>query len=80
MCPSTHHLLIETQHTLLTLQTPFGYTRKDVIVLGVGVIAAGFALKYGLEVSSSLAVEVLDCLCFCEVKWAPLDESLLSCM
>lgn len=33
------------------MQTPFGYTRKDVLLIGVGVIGAGFALKYGLEVS-----------------------------
>jgi hypothetical protein len=30
-------------------KTPFGYTRKDVLLIGVGVIGAGFALKYGLE-------------------------------
>ncbi|GAQ81818.1 hypothetical protein KFL_000920030 [Klebsormidium nitens] len=30
-------------------KAPFGYTRKDVLVLGLGVIVAGFALKYGLE-------------------------------
>ncbi|CAM6100413.1 unnamed protein product [Calypogeia fissa] len=30
-------------------KTPFGYTRKDVILIGVGLIGVGFALKYGLE-------------------------------
>lgn len=27
----------------------FGYTRKDVILLGVGIIAFGYALYYGLQ-------------------------------
>lgn len=30
-------------------KAPFGYTRKDVLLIGVGVTVAGFALKYGLE-------------------------------
>ncbi|KAH9314444.1 hypothetical protein KI387_023071, partial [Taxus chinensis] len=29
--------------------TPFGYTRKDVLLIGLGVTAFGFGLKYGLE-------------------------------
>ncbi|KAL3687760.1 hypothetical protein R1sor_014069 [Riccia sorocarpa] len=28
---------------------PFGYTRKDVILIGVGLLAAGYGLKYSLE-------------------------------
>lgn len=30
-------------------KTPFGYTRKDVILIGVGITAFGYGLKYGLE-------------------------------
>ncbi|CAI9113694.1 OLC1v1014348C2 [Oldenlandia corymbosa var. corymbosa] len=30
-------------------KTPFGYTRKDVLLIGVGVTALGYGLKYGLE-------------------------------
>ncbi|KAK8518246.1 hypothetical protein V6N12_017399 [Hibiscus sabdariffa] len=30
-------------------KTPFGYTRKDVLLIGLGVTAAGFGLKSGLE-------------------------------
>ncbi|GAB2287678.1 hypothetical protein Dimus_022045 [Dionaea muscipula] len=29
--------------------TPFGYTRKDVLLIGVGVTVLGIGLKYGLE-------------------------------
>ncbi|CAK0787782.1 hypothetical protein CVIRNUC_011004 [Coccomyxa viridis] len=29
--------------------TPFGYTRKDVILLGVGILGFGYALYYGLQ-------------------------------
>jgi hypothetical protein len=36
------------------MQTPFGYTRKDVILIGVGITAFGYGLKYGLEVPLSL--------------------------
>jgi hypothetical protein len=32
---------------LLVLQ--FGYTRKDVILLGVGILGLGYALYYGLQ-------------------------------
>ena len=39
------HLLIHI------MQTPFGYTRKDVILIGVGITAFGYGLKYGLEVT-----------------------------
>ena len=34
-----------TELTLLQ----FGYTRKDVILLGVGILAFGYALYYGLQ-------------------------------
>uniref|UniRef100_A0A0E0JPY5 Uncharacterized protein n=1 Tax=Oryza punctata TaxID=4537 RepID=A0A0E0JPY5_ORYPU len=37
-------------------QTPFGYTRKDVLLIGVGVTLLGYGLKYGLEVTSVLAL------------------------
>ncbi|KAL3696993.1 hypothetical protein R1sor_011069 [Riccia sorocarpa] len=30
-------------------KVPFGYTRKDVILIGVGLLLAGYGLKYGLE-------------------------------
>lgn len=30
-------------------QTPFGYTRKDVLLIGLGVTVLGFGLKSGLE-------------------------------
>ncbi|CAN6443258.1 unnamed protein product [Victoria cruziana] len=30
-------------------KTPFGYTRKDVLLIGLGVTVAGVALKSGLE-------------------------------
>lgn len=30
-------------------KTPFGYTRKDVLLIGLGVTVSGFGLKYGLE-------------------------------
>ncbi|CAN8269143.1 unnamed protein product [Cochlearia groenlandica] len=32
-----------------TKKTPFGYTRKDVILIGVGVTALGIGLETGLE-------------------------------
>lgn len=35
------------------VQIPFGYTRKDVIAIGVGLLGFGIALKYGLEVHFS---------------------------
>ncbi|KAL5222163.1 hypothetical protein ABZP36_026876 [Zizania latifolia] len=38
--------------TLFSPQTPFGYTRKDVLLIGVGVTLFGYGLKYGLEVTS----------------------------
>ena len=32
-------------------KAPFGYSRKDVILIGVGVTAAVYGLKSGLEVT-----------------------------
>lgn len=32
---------------------PFGYTRKDVMLIGGGLIGAGYALYYGLQVGGS---------------------------
>lgn len=31
-------------------KTPFGYTRKDVLLIGLGVTVLGIGLKSGLEV------------------------------
>ena len=31
-------------------KTPFGYTRKDVLLIGLGVTLLGIGLKSGLEV------------------------------
>ncbi|KAL2643868.1 hypothetical protein R1flu_011455 [Riccia fluitans] len=30
-------------------KVPFGYTRKDVILIGVGLLVAGYGIKYSLE-------------------------------
>lgn len=35
---------------------PFGYTRGDVMLIGVGVTAAGFAMYYGLQANGVSAV------------------------
>ena len=35
---------------LLQRNTEFGYSRKDVILIGAGMIGAGYALYYGLQV------------------------------
>lgn len=37
---------------LILLQKPFGYSRKDVLLIGLGVTLAGIGLKSGLEVHS----------------------------
>lgn len=37
-------------HLLLFAQTPFGYSRKDVLLIGLGVTVLGVGLKSGLEV------------------------------
>lgn len=34
--------------------TEFGYSRKDIILIGAGLIGFGFALYYGLQVQHSL--------------------------
>lgn len=41
-------------HCFYTMQIPFGYTRKDVLLIGLGITALGVGLKYGLEVSHFL--------------------------
>lgn len=37
---------------IFLVQTPFGYTRKDVLLIGLGVTLLGVGLKSGLEVTS----------------------------
>ncbi|EEH54677.1 uncharacterized protein MICPUCDRAFT_60880 [Micromonas pusilla CCMP1545] len=37
-------------------KVPFGYTRQDVILIGVGVTALGFALYYGLQAKGVSAI------------------------
>ncbi|KAE8697653.1 MAR-binding filament-like protein 1-1 isoform 2 [Hibiscus syriacus] len=39
----------ELNNTRSKKLTPFGYTRKDVLLIGLGVTAIGFGLKSGLE-------------------------------
>lgn len=46
----------DKSYRLFLLQTPFGYTRKDVILIGVGLTAVGVGLKSGLEVSYFISV------------------------
>jgi len=36
-------------------KTPFGYTRKDVLLIGLGITLLGIGLKSGLEVPSFFA-------------------------
>ncbi|PHU02712.1 hypothetical protein BC332_27963 [Capsicum chinense] len=36
-------------NNLILMQTPFGYTRKDVLLIGLGVTLLGIGLKSGLE-------------------------------
>lgn len=38
----------------LQRNTEFGYSRKDVILIGAGLIGAGYALYYGLQVGAGL--------------------------
>lgn len=47
-------LIVHASFSSLWGQIPFGYTRKDVILIGVGITALGVGLKYGLEVLYSL--------------------------
>lgn len=42
-------LITHVCHSFL-LQTPFGYSRKDVLLIGLGVTVGGIALESGLEV------------------------------
>ncbi len=46
------------------IQVPFGYTRKDVILIGVGLTVFGVGLKFGLEVSAKSLLFVLLIKCF----------------
>lgn len=39
----------DTTTTSVPGKTPFGYTRKDVLLIGLGLTAVGFGLKSGLE-------------------------------
>lgn len=39
----------DTATTSTQGKTPFGYTRKDVLLIGLGLTALGFGLKSGLE-------------------------------
>lgn len=36
-------------HSMLIVDVQFGYTRKDVILLGGGVFGVGYGLYYGLQ-------------------------------
>jgi len=40
-------------------KTPFGYTRKDVLLIGLGVTLLGIGLKSGLEVPCFLLMRHL---------------------
>ena len=44
---------------LFLQRKPFGYTRKDVLLIGVGVTVIGVGLKTGLEVPGFLFVVIL---------------------
>ncbi len=35
--------------TLLQKNTEFGYSRKDVLIIGVSIFGGGFAMYYGLQ-------------------------------
>ena len=39
-----------TRIALCMQNTEFGYSRKDIILLGAGLIGLGYALYYGLQV------------------------------
>lgn len=43
------------------MQAPFGYTRKDVLLIGLGVTTFGVGLKYGLEVRCRCRRRVCPC-------------------
>ncbi|CAA2975513.1 uncharacterized protein LOC111375769 [Olea europaea subsp. europaea] len=40
---------LESRIHNLMISTPFGYTRKDVLLIGLGVTRAGIGLERGLE-------------------------------
>jgi len=40
-------------------KTPFGYTRKDVLIIGLGITLLGIGLKTGLEVPGLLLIQHL---------------------
>ena len=46
-----HFLLLvnELNGFFCIMNTPFGYIRKDVLLIGLGVILVGVCLKSGLE-------------------------------
>ena len=49
-------------------QIEFGYTRKDVILIGAGVFAAGYAMYYGLQaagVEQGMAGNYVQLIIFC---------------
>jgi hypothetical protein len=60
------HTYIHTCTEILchsTLQkAPFGYSRKDVILIGLGVTFLGIALKSGLEVPFFLSALIISML------------------
>eukprot|EP00475_Leptophrys_vorax_P028125 TRINITY_DN40514_c0_g1_i1.p1 TRINITY_DN40514_c0_g1~~TRINITY_DN40514_c0_g1_i1.p1 ORF type:complete len:234 (-),score=0.73 TRINITY_DN40514_c0_g1_i1:311-934(-) len=43
------HVRAEAENDKSEGKIPFGYTRKDVLLIGAGITGVGFALKYGLE-------------------------------
>lgn len=50
-----HHSNFQTLNGYkFILQVPFGYTRKDVLLIGLGVTALGIGLESGLEVYSTI--------------------------
>lgn len=42
-------MLTSSHPNALQYNTEFGYSRKDIIIIGVGLIAGGFVLYYGLQ-------------------------------
>ncbi|GFZ07648.1 transmembrane protein [Actinidia rufa] len=48
-CWSVIFVFANSHNLLFVLQTPFGYTRKDVLLIGLGVTIAGIGLESGLE-------------------------------
>ena len=52
----------------LLTQIEFGYTRKDVILIGAGVFALGYAIYYGLQaagVEQGMAGNYVQLIIFC---------------